>query len=61
MFLYVFHARTGFETTIEVDTGQFRVAEVPEGFCAVGVDTAAEQERRLPFVGGEYRPVELFA
>ena len=60
MFL-IFYALCRLETAVDVDTRKLGMAELPEGFYAVGVDATAEQERSGTVVAVQEVPVELIA
>ena len=58
---YIFDARCGFETAVEVDAGKAGVAEFLDGLDAIRIDAAAEQEGSGAVVAVQQAPVELVA
>lgn len=59
--LCVFYARRRFEAAVEVDACKAGMTEFLDGFCAVGIDAAAEQKRGGTAVAVQQVPVELVA
>ena len=58
---HILYSRCRFEAAVDVDTCEIGMAELPEGFYAVGVDATAEQERGGTVVAVQEVPVELVA
>ena len=56
---HILYSRYRLETAVDIDTCEIGVAELPEGFYAVGVDATAEQERGGTVVAVQEVPVEL--
>ena len=58
---HILYSRCRLETAVDVDTCEIGMAELPEGFYAVGVDATAKQERGGTVVAVQEVPVELVA